>query len=591
MDIIVDRISSCSTTIRGGVKKEEEEEEIVVKKKEEEKEEEEAEVENEEDHVKKNCSKDSRPNCSKIINGNNNQHLLDYNDDYADWTKGNWCWLLPTANNGITTTHHSAAAAVKSEESSSSDNTTTIPPVIGKRAPKRRRESHGKQQQRDTSVVPAKELLSENDDDEELPKKKKNKLKSCRLQQQYNSSTIYPKNSSSSSNDAIQDNETKVDDNKNEKGKVDRTIIKREEGINIKEEEDSDSVTSAAAVNNNNNNDNDNDNIVHENDFGYESWTEGNWCLLLPSTTTTTTTTTDTTSAADVDKNNVNEPPSEEVSVIENNTTQRRLCSSSRRRSDISSSVSLGVGGDDTDENEYDDEDYVDNNDDIIDKKTKTTEKRAVKHKNNAYSKIWQGMFQRLGAYKKQHGSTNVPRSCKEHPKLAIWVNYQRTKYNKKDMSIDRISRLVSIGFVWKMLERLPWDEMFQKLVAYKKQHKSTNVPERYAEDPKLGNWVHHQRVIYSNKELSIKRINHLESIGFVWNALDAQWMEMYNRLVTYNKKYNSTIVPGMYKTHQKLATWVSNQRHTYNKGSLLEKRWELLNSINFVWSAKKASS
>jgi hypothetical protein len=376
-----------------------------------------------------------------------------------------------------------------------------------------------------------------------------------------------------------------VDDNKNEKGKVDRTIIKREEGINIKEEEDSDVKTNTAV----NNNDNDNDDDVDD-DYGYESWTEGNWCLLLPSTST--------------------------VDDDENKNTTRRVRSNSRRRRQrhhrnrsISSSISLGVGGDDTDEDEYDDNDddislgvgdddtdedeYDDNDDDMIDERTrtKTTGKRSMKYKNIAYNKIWHEMFRQLVAYKKQHGSTSVPRSYKKDPKLGIWVNTQRASYNKKELSEERINLLESICFVWKMRVILPWDDMFQKLVAYKKQHKSTNVPRIFKEDPKLGLWVITQRTDYNTNYLSIKRINHFESICFIWDPHGAQWMEMYNQLIAYKKKYNSTIVPRKYKTDQKLATWVHFQRHTYNKGSLLEKRWELLNSINFVWSAKKASS
>jgi hypothetical protein len=632
MDIIVDRIVSSSSAIVDGAKKEEEEESVVTKKEEEE----------------------------EVV------------DDYADWTKGNWCYLLPaTTNNGtITTTKvtHSAAV-VKMEKGRRKNDKATIPPLVVsrsmKRAPAERcRDSHGKRQKRYKGVSSEKDLLSDNnnndddddDDDEndELPKKeKKRKLKYCRSQQQYNSSSIHSNNLPSSSYNSIQDNETKMDDNKNEikNAHVD-TIIKQEEDVKTKEEEEEED-NSDSKINTADNDDNDNDADTDSNADadGYESWTVGNWCLLLPSTTTTTT-----TSLTD-DERKEDEPPSEEASLTEITTTQRR------RRGGESSSVSSGVSGDDTDDNEYDDEDYVDdddddnndNDDDTIDKRTKIAGKSTVKHKNNVYNKQWHVMFRRLVAHRKKYGSANVRRTYKDDPKLATWVNSQRTSYRKKGLSEERINRLESIGFVWK--DREAWDQMFRKLVsykkkhnstiapiryvrdpklgnwvsrqrtfysnktipidrinrlesigfvwdpcgekwieffyklvAYKKQHKSTNVPNRYAEDPKLGSWVSSQRTFYNNKTISIDRINRLESIGFVWDPLDTRWMEMYQKLMGYKKQYKSTKVPQQYIEDPQLGLWSHTQRASYRNNKLSDKRTELLNSINFVWSECKAS-
>jgi hypothetical protein len=134
------------------------------------------------------------------------------------------------------------------------------------------------------------------------------------------------------------------------------------------------------------------------------------------------------------------------------------------------------------------------------------------------------------------------------------------------------------------------WMRMYQKLVAYKNQHKSTNVPRHYKIDRALGNWVKKQRVNYKKNELFEERIKHLESIGFVWDALDAQWMEMYHRLVAYKKEYKHTFVPQKYKADPKLGVWVNAQKAAYSNGKarLSEKRLKLLNSIDFDWSAQR---
>ena len=131
---------------------------------------------------------------------------------------------------------------------------------------------------------------------------------------------------------------------------------------------------------------------------------------------------------------------------------------------------------------------------------------------------------------------------------------------------------------------------MYQKLVAYKKQYRSTKVPRHSTEDPQLGQWTSDQRKCYKNETLSIERIHRLESIGFVWDPLDTRWMEMYQKLVAYKKQYRSTKVPMRYTGDPQLGRWVRDQRERYRQKKLTEKRTELLTSINFVWSMKKAS-
>ena len=199
-------------------------------------------------------------------------------------------------------------------------------------------------------------------------------------------------------------------------------------------------------------------------------------------------------------------------------------------------------------------------------------------------------MFRRFVAYKKKFKSTSVPKIYAEDPKLGNWVSTQRRNHNNDMISENRVDLLNSVGFVWETDKNIPWDEMFQRLVRYKEEHHTTTVPHRYKKDPKLGKWGGHQRTCYNNKKLSVERIRRLDSIGFVWNPLDEQWMEMYQKLVAYKKEHRSTNVPRCYMKDPVLGRWVGSQRQAYNntaRGILSEKRVGLLNSINFVWSAR----
>ncbi|OEU07253.1 hypothetical protein FRACYDRAFT_197864 [Fragilariopsis cylindrus CCMP1102] len=199
-------------------------------------------------------------------------------------------------------------------------------------------------------------------------------------------------------------------------------------------------------------------------------------------------------------------------------------------------------------------------------------------------------MYQKLVAYKKKFKSTSVPKIYVEDPKLGNWVSTQRRYHNNDMIGENRVDLLNSVGFVWETYKTLPWDEMFQRLVRYKEEHHTTIVPDRYEKDPKLGRWVSHQRTYYNKKGIPVERVKRLDSIGFVWNPLDEQWMEMYQKLVAYKKEHRSTNVPRCYMKVPELGRWVGSQRQAYintARGILSKKRLELLNSINFVWSAR----
>ena len=113
-----------------------------------------------------------------------------------------------------------------------------------------------------------------------------------------------------------------------------------------------------------------------------------------------------------------------------------------------------------------------------------------------------------------------------------------------------------------------------------------------YEADNQLGIWVNTQRQFYRNEALSVDQIERLESIGFVWDVLDMQWMKNYNQLLVYKKQHKSTQVPHTYTPAENylphLGKWVSGQRRLHRDGQSSEKRVEYLNSIDFEWEAEK---
>eukprot|EP00980_Cylindrotheca_fusiformis_P006910 scaffold1442_cov128-Cylindrotheca_fusiformis.AAC.31 len=266
----------------------------------------------------------------------------------------------------------------------------------------------------------------------------------------------------------------------------------------------------------------------------------------------------------------------------------------------------------------------------------------------------WDEMFRQLVDYKKVHGDCLVPSRFESNLKLGKWVETQRYEYTKlqrKASSVesvasnrsedgsadeskpratnprlteDRLKRLEDIGFEWKVKNKMKryydkqWDQMFQRLLQFKKVNGHCLVPKRYLPDMKLGTWVHTQRIQYrkllSNKKdgedddmsgsqnsnwmdeenaamnageegsfrLTEGRRKRLEEVGFAWsarevekgtevarvtrNTYDDQWDIMFDKLKEYKEVHGDCLVPKRYKENPKLGTWVDTQRVQFKK-------------------------
>jgi hypothetical protein len=129
----------------------------------------------------------------------------------------------------------------------------------------------------------------------------------------------------------------------------------------------------------------------------------------------------------------------------------------------------------------------------------------------------WDTHFERLVAYKGQHGDCNVPSRYRGDLKLGVWVDKQRGLQRKSKLSEKRKEKLRVIGFVWSPQQDL-WRTNFDRLDAYKDIHGDCNVPRRYGGDLKLGRWVIKQRGLQRKSKLREERKEKLHAIGFVWN-------------------------------------------------------------------------
>lgn len=200
----------------------------------------------------------------------------------------------------------------------------------------------------------------------------------------------------------------------------------------------------------------------------------------------------------------------------------------------------------------------------------------------------WEAMFQALLRYKKNHGDCLVPQRWKESRSLAEWVSSQRSAYTREQLAPDRVRRLDEIGFEWDPIGTR-WEEMFQRLVEFKKEHGHTNVLQRSPKYAELATWVRNQRAAKThNRAIIAERGKRLDEIGFVWRLVERNaWERMFDRLVEFKNLHGHCNVPQKGAGDKRLGKWVNTQRTHYKRGTLRGDRRQQLESIGFVWNLR----
>ena len=220
----------------------------------------------------------------------------------------------------------------------------------------------------------------------------------------------------------------------------------------------------------------------------------------------------------------------------------------------------------------------------------------------------WDDMYEELVQYHNKFGSALVPSRINQV--LATWTQKQRSDYLKGSLDAVKIQKLERIGFDWYATDDVDFHAMADRLANFKRKYNHTVVPIPYSDDPSLAKFVGNKRTIYGKnlslvdeydddflwsianeleskkipEETHFARMKRLIDLDFVWDPLEVQWMEMYQRLIDYKKVHNSTLVPRDDSQDQELGVWVGKQRSVFDIGELSEKRIALLNEIDFVW-------
>ena len=212
---------------------------------------------------------------------------------------------------------------------------------------------------------------------------------------------------------------------------------------------------------------------------------------------------------------------------------------------------------------------------------------------NQYYHDLWEKNFKLLLEYRDIYSHINVP--AKEihkvipewERKLGKWCGTQRQFYKNGWLSEYRINKLNSIGFNFS-LNRSIFESHFNDLLKFKEKYGHLVVPLKCDDFPSLGPWV----AAIRNKKIPTERKKRLNSIGFVWDVLEANWQRRYQEVKEYKKKHGTFRIADRKKLIN-LHSWMIRMRTAKRYGrtdELSEERIKLLDDIGFNWNPREIS-
>jgi len=202
---------------------------------------------------------------------------------------------------------------------------------------------------------------------------------------------------------------------------------------------------------------------------------------------------------------------------------------------------------------------------------------------------LWNAGLEELRVYHQKFGNTLVATDWISPSgfKLGNWVMVQRRAQKVGRLSSDRAAQLESLQFVWNKFAH-SWESHFHALEVFRRREGHAAVTANHFEGGlKLGQWCVVQRTAFSQGNLSRKRKERLDALGFLWvhSAIDDNWKRAYQALVAWKKETGSTLVPqGKVFQGISLGNWVLGLRNRRKAGKVSKTQITELDKLDFIW-------
>ena len=155
-------------------------------------------------------------------------------------------------------------------------------------------------------------------------------------------------------------------------------------------------------------------------------------------------------------------------------------------------------------------------------------EDRDTSHLEEQFHEV----YNKLVAYKNEHGDCMVPRSNESDLSLARWINKRRIAYKKGDMPEYQKQLLDEIGFVWKADINKPETSLIQRHWGRGLLRQACEIQREMQSLPccvyssegerSLDTWLATQRDAQRSGFLPASRFKRLDDLGFLWTVDDS---------------------------------------------------------------------
>jgi superfamily II DNA or RNA helicase len=176
--------------------------------------------------------------------------------------------------------------------------------------------------------------------------------------------------------------------------------------------------------------------------------------------------------------------------------------------------------------------------------------------------------------------------SSKLKNSLTAWINKQRMDYKSGRISLEKILKLESIGFIWDLHED-SWNEFYEQIVEHNQNNQFEPDQNTY---PTLYRWFQIQKRLIKNGTLKGDRLIKLQSINYIGTAIDKNWEDNFATLLKFREN-NPNLWPRQRNTtgiEHKLAVWMLSIGKEFRSGKLRQDRFKRLVDIGYIFDDRR---
>jgi hypothetical protein len=176
---------------------------------------------------------------------------------------------------------------------------------------------------------------------------------------------------------------------------------------------------------------------------------------------------------------------------------------------------------------------------------------------------------------------------------LGAWMDRRRNERRAGRLSTVKVTELNALGMVWDPREA-NYQTGVDHLQTYIAREGHAVVPNSHVTDDgfPLGAWVSNRREDRTVGRLTTVRTAELNTLGMVWDSLDAGYRIGVEHLRVYTAAAGHANVHRKFVTDDgfKLGVWVSSRRSDHRAGTLSAEKITELSALGMVWDLRDAN-